>query len=353
MRKIFISSTLISLALCGCGEVQSVTPEPNIRPAKLTTVVAATTSRTLSFPAVIEAENSSELTFQVPGQITSLTVLEGDPVEEGQVIARIEDRDYLNSLTQAQAQFENAETEFQRAQRLFDQDAVSRSVYETRQTNLKVARAALDTARKTTGDTILMAPFSGVISKIHVKRFQNIQAKEPIASIQSTEMVALLNAPSDLVARTPQLEPKDTSVILDSAPSTRLPAVFREASGQADPATQTYEISFSFTPPDNIVVLPGMTASITTNFNFNDAQDIAPSGLSVPIAAVVSEGGSLFVWRVDPVTMKISKAPIVTGQGMSETDVIVTQGLLSGDIIVSAGGSYLNEGTRVREWVAK
>jgi RND family efflux transporter MFP subunit len=353
VRKIFLPLIAMTISLSACQKPEETVTEAKIRPAKLVTVTSASTSRSLSFPAVIEAENSSELTFQVSGQITQLNVLEGDEVKQGQVIARVEERDYSNSLAQAQAQFDNAETEYQRAKRLADQDAISRSILETRRTNRDVAKAVLDTANKTKGDTVLRAPFAGFISKVFVKKFQNVQAKEAIANIQSADMVAIINAPADIVARTPQMEPTNTSVVLDAAPDTVLPAVFKEASGQADPTTQTYEVSFSFASPENLFVLPGMTATMKTDFQFNIMSDIVPTGIAVPVAAVVAEGSNLFVWRVNPSTMEISKSQIVTGMGMSEQDVIVISGLDAGDMIVAAGGSYLHEGMKVRAWQPK
>ena len=353
MRKIILPFVILMIGLSACQKAEDVKPQTKIRPAKLITVTSASTSRSLNFPAVIEAENSSELTFQVSGQITQLTVLEGDEVKKGQIIARVEERDYSNSLAQAQAQYDNAETEYQRAKRLADQDAISRSVLETRRTNRDVAQAVLDSANKTKGDTVLRAPFSGFISKVFVKKFQNIQAKEAIANIQSNDMVAIINAPADIVARTPQMIPTNTNVVLDAAPDMSLPAVFKEASGQADPTTQTYEISFSFASPDNLFVLPGMTATLNTDFEFNGLSDIVPSGMSVPVSAVIAEGANLFVWRVNPKTMEISKAQIITGMGMSKQNVIVTSGVSSGDLIVAAGGSFLHEGMKVRAWQSK
>lgn len=348
-----LTALLFLGALTACAPPEIVSEDaPKIRPAKLITVVQASTSRSLSFPAVIEAENSAQLTFQVSGQITTLTVLEGDEVTQGQVIARVEQRDYQNALAQAQAQFDNAETEYRRAQRLVDQDAISRSILETRRTNRDVAKAALDTANKTSGDTILRAPFSGVISQVFVKRYQNIQAKEAIANLQSREVVAIINAPADIVARTPQFTPTNTRVVLDAALNTALPAIFKEASAQADANTQTYKASFSFSTPETLIILPGMTARVDTDFQFNGDADIVPTGIGVPVGAVVARGDKRFVWRVDPDTMKISSAPITTGSGMSETEIIVTRGLQNGDLIVAAGGTFLNEGTTVRAWTA-
>jgi len=353
LNRLFLSG-LILVLLSACGK-QETSSEPTIkiRPAKLVTVSQASSSRSLSFPAIVEAEEAAELTFQVGGKIVVLDVLEGDEVNKGQIIARVEERDFQNSLSQAQAQFDNAETEYQRAVRLAEQDAVSQSVLETRKTNRDVAKAALDTAKKASSNTILRAPFSGYISKVHVERHQNIQAGSPIANIQSKEVVASINVPADLVARTPQFTPINTRVVLDAALNDSFPAVFKEAAGQADPASQTYSVSFRFSSPDNLAVLPGMTGKITTDFEFNNTSDIVPSGIAIPISSVIAEGDNLFVWRVDQNTMKISKTTISTGIGMQKEEVIVLTGLNSGDVIVAAGGSFLHDGMTIRAWEAK
>lgn len=345
---------LTALAISACSsQTEEVASTPKVRPAKLTTLESASVARTLSFPAVIEAEQSSEMTFQVSGFVTQLNVLEGDEVKKGQIIARVEERDFQNSVAQAQAQFDNAEVEYQRAKRLAEQDAISQSVLDTRRTNRDVAKASLDSAKKTSGDTVLRAPFSGFISNVLVERFQNIQAKEPIAIIQSDSMVAVVNAPADIVARTPQFEPKDASVLLDVAPTTYIPGTFKEASGQADPATQTFQARFSFESPENVLVLPGMTAAVSMKYNFNDSADIVPVGIAVPVSAVLAEGDDLYVWRVDQSTMQISKAPITRGMGMVGQHVIATSGVSAGDVIVATGGSFMHDGMTVRAWQPK
>lgn len=347
----FLFILAVLLAACSSPEVDT-SEAPKIRPAKLITVAEASTTRTMSFPAVIGAEETSELTFQVSGQITTVTVLEGEQVEAGQIIAQVEARDYQNSLDQAQAQFDNAESDYQRALELVDRGNISQSVMDSRRASRDVAQSVLDTAKKALDDTILKAPFSGYVSKVFVERFQNIQAKELIANLQSNGAVAIINAPAELVARVPQLEPTDIRIILDAAPDMSIPGVLKEASGEADPATQTYEVSFKFASPENLNVLPGMTATVRTDFKLSSTSDIVPTGIAVPVAAVVAEGENIFVWRVDKETMEISKAPIVTGIGISQQNVIVTSGLDNGDLIVAAGGSFLNSGMRVRAWQA-
>lgn len=347
--------SLIAIALltaCSSPDVKE-TQETKTRPAKLLKVSKINTSRTLNFPAIIEADDTAQLTFQVEGQITSIDVLEGQKVKKGQVIARIEDRDYQNSYDESLAQFENAEKNYSRALELSQRGTVSKSVLDSRKTTLDIAKAVLDTSKKALDDTILKAPFSGFISKVMVDQFQNIQAKEAVANLQSNEVVAIVNVPAEIVARTPQVEPKNINIVLNSLPDISIPGELKEFSGEADPETQTYKVSVKFSAPDDLVILPGMTASVFADLELNNTSDIKADGISVPIASVVSEGNNVFVWRVNKETMQISKAPISTEMGMAENKVIVTSGLMKGDLIVAAGGSFLSDGIKVRAWQEK
>ncbi|MEL6474552.1 MAG: efflux RND transporter periplasmic adaptor subunit [Pseudomonadota bacterium] len=345
----WISVGAIALVVA-CSAAEEATQLETIRPAKLITVEAASIQRELTFPAVIQAAQSAELTFQIAGEIRELNVLEGDPVQEGDVIARLDQRDARNRLTQSQAEFDNAEAEFQRAERLSAEDAISRSVLDTRRTQRDVARASLDTARKALSDTVLRAPFSGGVSRVLGRQFQNVQAKEAIAILQSAEVEAVMNAPGTIVARIPQLETVETRVVLDAAPDTPIIGVFKEASGEADQATQTYQVAFSFKPPEGLLILPGMTATVESDFLFSGAgaQDIVAGGIAVPLSAIVAEGDERFVWRVRT-DATLEKQPVTLSSDFGET-VTVVEGLDGGETIVAAGVSFFHEGMKVRPW---
>lgn len=346
---VFLIGGIVLLA--ACSDADSTDATPKVRPAKLVTVEASSNQRELTFPAVIQSAQSAELTFQIAGEIRELNVLEGTFVNQGDVIARLDQRDARNRLAQSQAEFDNAEAEFQRADRLYSEDAISRSVLDTRRTQRDVASASLDTAQKALSDTVLRAPFNGGISRVYGRQFQNVQAKEAIAVLQSEEVEAVMNAPGTIIARIPQLENVETRVVLDAAPDTPIVATFKEASGQADQATQTYEVSFTFTPPEGLLILPGMTATVESDFLFGDAQDIVAIGISVPLSAIVAEGEARYVWLVDDQS-RIRKQPVAVSSDFGETITIV-DGLSDGETIVGAGVSFFHEGMEVRPWTVE
>jgi len=190
-------------------------------------------------------------------------------------------------------------------------------VLEGRKTQRDVALAALSTAEKALSDTVLKTPFRGGIAKVTGRQFQNVQAKEAIAILQSDEVEAVINVPGTIIARMPQLVPVGVRVTLDAAPDVEIIATFKEASGEADPNTQTYRVSFSFVPPEDLFILPGMTATVSSSFVFNGAQDLVASGVAVPLSAVLAEGDDTFVWVVDEASMKISLSVLASLSSMT------------------------------------
>lgn len=337
-----------TLGLAACSEAPEEARAPTVRPVKLIEVSRAVQERDLSFPGVVRAVQSAELTFNAPGQVVELNLLEGAEVAAGAVIARLDQRDARNQLAQAQAEYDNARTEYQRAEDLVAQDAISRSTLDQRRTQLDVAEAAVDSARKALEDTVIRAPFAGGISRVYIEEFQNVQAKEAIAMIQSDQTEALVNIPGTIIARIPQLAPANTRVILDAAPDVEIPAEYREASGVADQATQTYQVRFAFTPPEGLLILPGMTATVKSTFMLQDSEDLLGEGFSVPISSILAEGAKRFVWVVTT-DSKLSKREVTVGPALAES-VVVTAGLDGSETIAAAGVSFLSEGMAVREW---
>ena len=349
--KRFFGSSLILVCLAflqGCSQEQPPETAEKIRPAKLITVKKASVQQELSFPAVIQAAQSAELTFQISGEIRELNVLESDLVQRGDVIAQLDQSDTNSRLLQVQAEYDNAQAEFKRAQRLYDQDAISRSVLDNRRTQRDVAHAALETSEKALRNTTLKAPFSGRISRVLIRQYQNVQAKEPIVILHSNEVEAVMNAPSAIVTRARQIESFNTRVILDAAPDQPIVAEYKEVAGEADQATQTYPVSLSFVPPEDLLILPGMTATVELDLRFTDASGVAADGVAVPLSSILAEGDNKYVWLVSE-NGDLHKRAVAVQHDASGT-VTVLEGLSPGDTIIAAGTSFFYEGMKVRPW---
>ena len=347
--RLFLSSCLLVLFfLSGCGLVEVEDTGPAVRPAKLVEIETASQERVLTFPAILEARSTAVLTFPVSGTLQEILVKAGDEIPEGTVIARLDPRVFQNQLATAQTQFNEAETEFLRAKRLIEADAISQSVFDQRQNLLNIAEATLDNARKALEDSELTAPFDGVVAIRHLDENQNVSAGQAIVTVQTMGAAdVVFDVPSILVANSNFIEPIETILTLDINPDYKINTTPKEMSASADPTTQTFTIRHSFDPPEELLVLPGMTGSIEARVSISDKVFI--SSIVAPIAAVVSDGSSEYVWKVDRETMLVSRQDITTGRRVGET-VIVSSGLGAGDLIVGAGASYLHPGMQVRPY---
>ncbi len=339
-----------TLLLTSCAKKTEEVPKEIVRPAKLVVVQGAVDERLSRYPATVRSSETTDLSFPVGGLIQELAVSEAQKVEKGQLVARLDPRDFVSQVSSAKAQYDNAKSEFDRADRLAKQDAIARSVVEQRKAQLDSATAQLDAARKALSDATLVAPFSGVISKVSAEPFQNVQPGGVVASLFASDVFeATVDMPASVIAESSFHTNKSVMVIFDLAPSNPVPAAFREASLEADPVSQTYEVTFAFEPPDDLVILPGMNATveIVSSRVANNATDM--KGVRVQLSAILSEGDQQFVWVVDPKTMAVTKRRITVEDGMGES-LTVTEGLAEGDTIVGAGGSHLAEGMVVRPW---
>ena len=144
-------------------------------------VVAQTQTLTQGLPVsgTLKAVNSAMVKARVVGELMDFTLREGDRVQQGQVVARIDPTEYLARQRQAQrqvdaamAQVEVAQKQFDNNKALVDQGFISKTALDTSLSNLSGAKAshlaavaALDVARKSVDDTTLKAPLTGLIAQ--------------------------------------------------------------------------------------------------------------------------------------------------------------------------------------------
>ena len=342
--------TVVAVLLTACGSDSQMTEDENkARPALLIEVGQNTDEAYLSFPSSIQGQRGSELAFTVSGVVEEVFVSPAQEVEKGEVLARLDQRDFRSKVNSAQATFTNAEEAYQRALRLLEGNAISRSEVERRKTDRDTAEAQLETNKKALDDTVIIAPFSGAVAQVSIEVLQTARAGQTVITLLNTsQLKAAINLPSDFIAlaRNYSSEEEDTFLVLDVAPDQRIPAEFKEISLEADPASQTYEALYSFTPPDNLVVLPGMNAMIWLR---DPRSDAGIDTVSVPLTAISVAQDEKFVWVVDQNTMAVAKRNVSIADGVG-TQITILSGLESGETIVAAGVAQLSEGMKVRQW---
>lgn len=333
-----------ALFVPACSETPESSDEPPPRPAKLHTVTGGEDRRMIELPAVLDATATAELAFQRPGRVAAIAVREGEVVSAGTEIARLDRRDIETDMAKAEASHRSARTEFERVERLIDTGAIPRATYDQRQTELEIAQASLDEARRHLDESVLRAPFEGVVAELHVDAHQNVGAQQAVATFQARRSVeAVAQVPATLVATSEHLDPRDTVVILDAASDRPIPATFHSIAARADPAAQTFEVRLAFEPPADLLLLPGMGATVQASIAVAADPEAPPT---IPIGAILSDGERRYVWVVDE-RMSVAKREVTLAPGIGAT-LSVLDGLETGETIVAAGVSFLHEGMLIR-----
>jgi RND family efflux transporter MFP subunit len=344
------------LLLTAC-EQQVEERAPVVRPVKIMTIGGPADGRKLTYAGEIRAGETADLGFEVPGRIVEFLVVEGQEVAKGDLLAKLDPADYQSQLDQAQAHFNQTESTYERYKEIVERGAVSRQELDLRKRNFEVARADLARAQKALNDTRLVAPFSGNIGRTLVDNFVNVQAKQPVLVLQDTSKLEVVitipeqdwsRADPNLTneQRTERVRPM---VSLSSFPEREFPAQITELATVADPVTRTFEVRARLDNPEDVTIMPGMTANVSITVPEGGTSAGPDKAVVVPANAVVGdEQGNSTVWKVDPDTMTVSRVEVQLGE-LTGTNVRVLSGLGAGDRIATSGVHNLREGMQVSE----
>ena len=133
--------------------------------------------RTISTTGFLSARASDEVRFVRQGRIEAILVEEGDYVEEGETLAKLENDKEGLSVLQAENALKEAESELESAKL-----GSAKSVVEKRERQLQEKKLELQLKRKDMEDTFLKAPFSGMVSKVYVEKGEMLSGQAGSAS---------------------------------------------------------------------------------------------------------------------------------------------------------------------------
>ncbi|MEN8167181.1 MAG: efflux RND transporter periplasmic adaptor subunit [Pseudomonadota bacterium] len=351
---ILLSILTTLLLLTGCAEEPAPVARDISRPVKTLLIEAPESGGVRNFPARIDANRKAELAFRVPGKVQELLVKEGDQVTEGQEVAKLDPKDFQIVANDRKASFDNARKNYNRAKELVEEGHISKVDYDKLEANFKSTRAALEAARQDLEYTSLKAPFAGSIAKRHIQRFEEVQAKQSVLSLQNvTELEVKFDVPESIIRgvradAAERGEKRDQIKIFATfvdLPGREFPLTFKEIATRADAKTQTFEVTYTMEQLLNATVLPGMTATVTVDLSLLKDQEVVV--FTVPVSAVMGDYKlDPRVWTVDRESMTVKPQAVKVGRLLGN-DIEVLEGIEAGNHIVTAGTPFLVEGMKV------
>jgi len=341
----------IPICLVGCQR-EAETTAPEGRPVRTTTIEKRQAGIPLTFTGRIEAEDEVSLAFRISGRVLENSGKLGDRVQAGQIVARLESQNELNTLRQAQAglaaaqgQLTQARNHFERQETLLGQGWTTRANFDqakqaqqTAQSQVDAAEAQLKTAHDLVSFTELKADAPGVLTAIGPRAGEVVQAGQSIVRLARQDgRDAVFNIPAQLIRNAPA-DPQITISLTDD-PSITASGRVREVAAQADPITRTFEVKVGLTDPS-----PAMRLGATVTGRVS--MDAGPI-IEIPATALTRANQQPAVWIVDPTTKTVSIRNIDVLR-FDQAQVAVSQGLDTGEIVVTAGVQALHPGQKIR-----
>jgi RND family efflux transporter MFP subunit len=290
----------------------------------------------------------------VPGRVAEMMVAEGDRIQEGQVLAKIEDRPFLDQIHQAEgaveqakANLENARLNRTRNETLFQRGVAAgkdledaRTMVSVNEATLHQGEAALALARLQLSRTEVRSPLDGIVVKRLLSVGEQVDgtAAQPIFEVANTAQVELFgNVPAVYLEK---MRPgQEFAITTDAAPGKEFMGRVVAISPAVDPSTNVGLVRIRMANPAGLLRL-GMFLSAQAPLETH------PNALVVPSQAVYRDDqGQPLVYRVrnDRAEATLVKLGIET-----QDRVELLSGVEAGDPVILSGGYGLESGAPVK-----
>ena len=286
--------------------------------------------------ASLETDADALVVAKVAGEIVELRTEEGDRVQAGQILARLDGDRLRLEMERARANVNKLEQEYERNVQLHERGLVSAGAFEDLKYELEALKAAYNLARLELSYTEIRAPISGVVSERHVKTGNTISINDPVFRITNLDpLIAYLHVPEREFRRLAKDQPAELTV--DAIPDQTFSAAVQRISPVVDPVTGTFKVTLQVPDPDSRLK-PGMFG------RFNIVWDARQDSLLVPRNAIVDADSDQAVFIVRDGLAE--RRPIETGYARGDR-IEVVRGLTGDEEVVVVGQGGLKDGARV------
>lgn len=349
---------VLPLSLAACEQERDIPAidGDKVRPIKTMVVNEPSRGREQRFAGVVEAAETTRLSFENSGTVQEVAVEEGQRVTEGEVIARLDPEPYRLALENAKARLnealkerDNAEDTYERRRELVESGAISeqeftraRTSYERAQASVEAARTEVQIAQRDVRHTRMEAPFAGSVASRDVEAYEEVGAGQPLFTLNSDSGVNIaVSIPESIIAR---IEAgRSARLTVPTAGLRALPGRVTEVAGSAAEGG-VYPVTVAPAKPTPGVE-PGMTGEVTFTF-----KDDGPPTFRVPVSAVLphpDDAPKAYVFTHDTDTGTVAKTEVTT-RGISGNSIAIAEGLEKGDVIATAGVNQLRDGQAVK-----
>jgi len=342
----FLTILLLPALLTGCGsQPTETTPVEITRPVTVSSITEQSQSVRLEYLGVIGSGEFKKYSFKVPGKLIQLKVHKGEAIQEGELLAALDQTDLslalrnsqLN-LSQAEQVFLDAQTQFTKYQELVKAGAMAQSDLDkvkldrdVKESTYRKAQVDAEAKQNALADTQLYSDMEGYVTDILYKEGENLAAGYPVIVVRNQEQVINVG-----------LDQTDAAKIkLGTQAKVKVGSFAGEGEVARidqvpDSGTRTYNTEIKLTKE-----IPAQAYFIGATADVSLAAG-AEQGIWIPISAVMNDGEDyVFIVQNDRAVKKNIR--LKNSQGFN----VRVEGLNSGDKLVTSGMKELSEGMKV------
>jgi HlyD family secretion protein len=371
----------IVLILAGVGSWWFLREDaaPEVRTVAAREISSQAANTVLNASGYVTARRQATVSSKFTGKVKDVLIEEGMQVEEGQVLARLDDSNLATSFALAEAQVQSAKTALEETRALLVEarsnykrtlNLVERGLssqaemdraraqadslaaqLERKQADVTVAEKQLDVYRQELDDTVIRAPFAGVVVAKNAQPGEMISPISAGGGFTRTGIGTIVDMSSLEIeidvneAYINRVEAGQKVVAtLDAYPDWAIPAHVIAIIPTADRQKATVEVRVGFDELDPRI-LPDMGVKVA--FQESGAPvTSASAGVVIPQSAIIDDGGRQYVLLV---AGQVVERRAIASAGERGKDIIVASGLSAGEKVIINPPAGLNSGDRVKE----
>lgn len=328
------SAAGVVAAFCIAGAAWSAeSPPPGV-------VIAEATE--LSFPLVVEAvgtaraNESIEVRPKLSEMVSAIRFEEGEEVAAGEVLVELQDTQARAAVAQAKAELVDSQSQFRRAQELYETQAVSASQLEQLEAERDADRAALDAAQARLADTVIRAPFGGHVGLRRISTGSLVGPDTVITTLDDTDPIKIdFDVPETAIARLSRglrFEARSAAY-----PEERFEGRVISVDTRVDPVSRSIAVRGQIPNPDGLL-RAGMFLSVRLI-----KDDVA--AVMLPEQAIFLEESRQFVYVLDAEEV-VARREVRTGR-RRPGQVEIVEGIRAGERVIVEGLQKAREGEPV------
>ena len=297
---------------------------------------------TLQSVGTLVAINGIDVSTEVNGIVKEIVLQSGQPVEQNEVLIRLDDAVDKAALDALRAERKLDEIQFNRSKDLLKKRVISKSEYDEAQARFDAAKARVKQQKEIIKRKVIRAPFTGLVGIRQVDVGQYIEAGNPIVSLQALDPIYVdYTLPERFLYQVAVKQ--EVEVKIDAIPG----EVFSGKVSALDPGisrgTRTLNVRAILSNQDGRL-RPGMFAEVHT------LQAEAQQVLTIPRTAINYNTYGDFIFLVQSQQngmLSVKRLQVETGE-VREGRVVIRKGLAHGDQVVRAGLVKLRDGMPIK-----